>query len=256
MTVYIGLDLAWSARNRTGIAALIGDTSGATLHEIALLRSDAEILDFIIANVETEPAIVGVDAPLQVPNETSLRPAERELAAVFRRYEAGPHPANRHLLARNGVVRGEWLIAALAEHGFEYEPLIAPVGPPRQVSEIFPHPASIALFGLQRTLKYKARPGRTMAERYAAFQDYQNHLRALAFADPPLRGHDALLDIDVTRLSGVALKGYEDQIDALFCAYIALYGQRWGAARCRVFGDRTSGAIFTPMPEPYWERGN
>ncbi len=91
-----------------------------------------------------------------------------------------------------------------------------------------------------------------MAERYAAFQAYQNYLRALASADPPLHGHETLLDTDVTRLSGVALKGYEDQVDALVCAYIALYGQRWGAARCRIFGDRTSGAIFTPMPQEFW----
>jgi predicted RNase H-like nuclease len=72
-------------------------------------------------------------------------------------------------------------------------------------------------------------------------------LRALAAADPPLRGHEELLSRDVATLRGRRLKDYEDQIDAVLCAYVALYAFRWGAARCRTFGTIEEGYIFTPV---------
>jgi predicted RNase H-like nuclease len=106
----------------------------------------------------------------------------------------------------------------------------------------------IALFGLHRTLKYKARRQRSLETRRAAWQIYRQQLLALNTADPPLVGHEALLAQDIAGLSGATLKAYEDRIDALFCAYIALYGLRWGEARCRVYGTLAEGSIFTPVP--------
>lgn len=249
MHTFIGLDLAWSSRNITGGAALVGDARGGVLRETVLLRGNDEIVAFVLRHAGDGPTVVAVDAPLRVPNETGRRPAEDALARAFQVYEAGPYPANRRLLARDGAVRGEVLVAELAQHGFIYAPMIAPDAPERQVSEVFPHPATIALFGLARTLKYKARPGRTLEERLIAFRAYQDHLTSLAHADPPLAGHEALLVEDVSGLSGRRLKDYEDKLDALLCTYIALYGHRWGAERCRVFGDLETGAIFTPVPE-------
>ncbi|HET9223060.1 MAG TPA: DUF429 domain-containing protein, partial [Roseiflexaceae bacterium] len=67
--------------------------------------------------------------------------------------------------------------------------------------------------------------------------------------DPPLHGLGDWLDVDVDQLSGRRLKDYEDQTDAIMCAYVALYAFRWGAARCRAFGTIEDGYIFTPVPE-------
>jgi len=192
---------------------------------------------------------VAIDAPLVVPNAAGRRPGEAELGAVFARHQAGAHPANRGLPVFRAGVRGEDLVAALGQLGFAHRHTIESGAAPRQLTEVYPHAAMVALFGLERTLKYKARPGRSLAERQAAFAAYQGHLRSLAEADPALRNHGTLLDLDVTTLGGTRLKAYEDQLDALLCAYIALYGQRWGSARCRVFGDLAGGAIFTPMLE-------
>ncbi|MBC8160057.1 MAG: DUF429 domain-containing protein, partial [Roseiflexaceae bacterium] len=105
--IYIGIDLAWSPRNRTGGAVLRGGPSGGEFSAHALLGGDDEILTFIDTHGGDGPCIVGVDAPLWVPNETGRRPGEAALAVSFQRYQAGAHPANRRLLARNGVVRGE-----------------------------------------------------------------------------------------------------------------------------------------------------
>lgn len=249
-TVYIGLDLAWSARNPSGLAVCAGTPAGARLVQPpSRLVTNEAIVQAIRAAIGDAPAIVAIDAPLIVPNETGRRDAEAELAAVFRRYDAGPHPANRRLLRRYGGVRGEALLTELAADGFVYVPAIEAGMDGRFIIEVFPHPAAVVLFRLPHILRYKARPGRDLAERRRELGRYLNLLRGLSSGDPPLLGIDRLWRaIDLDRLGPSALKVIEDEADALLCAYIALYGQRWGAARCRSFGTAEGGAIFTP----YW----
>ncbi|MCS6881521.1 MAG: DUF429 domain-containing protein [Oscillochloridaceae bacterium] len=250
ITAYIGIDLAWSERNQSGAACLTGDPAGAALVAPPELLDDLEaIVAYVERHAEAGPAIVAVDAPLLVPNYSGRRPADAALSAAFRRYEAGAHPANRRLLARNGVVRGERLVAMLEGRGFRHVERIDAGVNGRLITEVFPHPAMIAIFGLERSLKYKARPGRSTTLRLAEWRRYQTHLAALRDADPPLRGHEAFAQTDVASFNGCALKAYEDRMDALMCAYIALYAHRWGAARCRTFGDLREGYIFTPVPE-------
>src|SRR5262249_7770993 len=158
---FIGIDLAWSPRNLSGAAVLRGDASGAELINYGLLADDRSIVDYIVSHAGDRPAIVAVDAPLWVPNEDGRRPGETEIGRAFARYQAGAHPANRRRLAFGGVVRGEALVAALAERRFAHAPEVLAGAPVRQVIEVFPHPAMVALFGLDRTLKYKARAGRS-----------------------------------------------------------------------------------------------
>lgn len=244
---FFGIDLAWSPRNPSGIAVVRGTEQGGALVAADLVQSIDEIVDYIIHYAGATPALIAVDAPLWVPNEQGRRPGEAELARWFRRYEAGAHPANRRRLAYDGVVRGEALVTALAEHGFAHRPAIAADTATRQVTEVYPHPAMVAIFGLERTLKYKRR-GPDSATHLAAWQRYQQELRELSGADPPLTGQHDLAACDVASLRGKALKAYEDRVDAVFCAYIALYGWRWGAARCRTFGNFAEGYIFTPVP--------
>jgi predicted RNase H-like nuclease len=231
---------------------LRGDAGGAVLIDHGLLGDDSSIAEYIARHAGEAPAIVAVDAPLWVPNVTGRRPGEAEIGRVFARYQAGAHPANRSRLAFDGIVRGEALVAALAAHGFLHAPEIAAGVPVRQVIEVFPHPAMVALFGLERSLKYKAKPRRDADMQLSEWRRYQAYLAALTTADPPLHGQAALVAQDVAALRGRQLKGYEDQVDALMCAYIALYAFRWGAARCRSFGTFDGGYIFTPVPERMW----
>ncbi len=248
--VYLGLDLAWSERNPSGLAVGVGAPDGArmTLPPCRLVTT-ADIVQTIRRLVGDQPAILAVDAPLIVRNETGRRQAEAELAAAFRRYDAGPHPANRRLLRRYGALRGEELLTALADDGFRYAPTIDAGMTGRYIVEVFPHPATIVLFDLPRILKYKPRPGRSLNERRAELARYLSLLAGLAQADPPLYGADTVFaGLTLDQCGPAALKAIEDCADALICAYIALYGHRWGAARGRSFGSAAEGAIFTP----YW----
>jgi hypothetical protein len=60
------------------------------------------------------------------------------------------------------------------------------------------------------------------------------------------RAPEDLLSCDVDRVKGLALKRYEDTLDALFCAYLAWHCWRWGKARNECFGDLAHGYIVVP----------
>lgn len=251
---FIGLDLAWSARNRTGAAVIDGDATQGRLITTNLLGDDDTILDFVAQHTADDPALVTIDAPLIVPNEVGRRPAEAEIAAAFARYHAGAHPANRTRLAVDGIVRGEAIVARLAVDGIVHQAEVVAGAAVRQVLEVFPHPAIIALFGLDRIIQYKARPHRSHEHRLREFARYQTSLRSLTTADPALLDADDLLNRDLSRLTKARLKDYEDLLDGVMCAYIAQYLWRWGMARARVFGTFDGGYITTPVPAQMWQR--
>ena len=248
-TVFIGLDLAWSARNLTGGAVIV---EGIVREARGNLGSDADILDWADGHLTPGcAAVVAIDAPLRVPNELGGRACERELGAQWRRFDAGPYYANRKNLAVDGVVRGEALVDGLgARFGFvESAPIVARAGG-RFVCEVFPHPAHVSLFGLKRVLKYKVkRPGQveTYWKEYAR---YQALLGTLESADPPLRGMEEILAEEANGLRGKKLKQLEDKLDAVTCAYVASYLWRHGAAGTWVYGTLAAGHIVVPRCPP------
>ncbi|MFN8466801.1 MAG: DUF429 domain-containing protein [Caldilineaceae bacterium] len=247
--VFIGLDLAWSSRNRTG-GAVIQD--GRMVAATGVLGSDAEILRFVADYLPANAAaVVAVDAPLCVPNAEGRRRCDHEVSLAWGAYEAGAYPANRRLLAVDGVVRGESLAAALAaDHGFLQAAPLPLHGRGRCVCEVFPHPAHVGLFGLPRTLKYKRKPGRSAEDAAAEFARYQQLLAGLNTADPPLAGLEPWTNVDSAALRGRARQELEETLDAVTCAYVAWYAWWHGPARQRVFGSVAEGHILTPLPPP------
>ncbi|MBC7805011.1 MAG: DUF429 domain-containing protein [Akkermansiaceae bacterium] len=252
---YIGIDLAWGSRNSTAVVALRSAATGVEYFAHADALTDNEsIADFIGACDDGGGILVAVDAPTLVPNDAGRRPCEAILSRCMRSYEAGPHPANRTLLSdANGDVRGETLVTLLADR---FEIIHTPnfVGDTsRAVFEAFPHPAHIALFDLPRTLKYKKKPGRDRASRDAEFRRYAALLAGLVGADPPLLAAPESMPWlwrDPSEfVSEAALKRHEDLLDALTCAYIAVYHDRWQGERSVVVGDLKSGYIVTPATE-------
>jgi predicted RNase H-like nuclease len=245
--VFIGLDLAWSDRNRTGGAVIC---NGVLVASTGLLSDDASIEAFIAEHLpEGAPAVVAVDAPLRVPNHRGRRRADHEVSLAWGKFDAGAYPANRALLARNGAVRGEVLVERL-HHRFgciETAP-IPQRGVGRYICEVFPHPAHIVLFDLPRTLKYKRKSGRTQEAVAAEFAHYQRLLTTLIAADPPLTGLDTVTAIDASQCRGQALQEMEETLDAITCAYVAYYAWHHGPARQRVYGSVAEGHTLVPLP--------
>lgn len=244
---FVGLDLAWSNKNRSGVAVLEGNRETAKLKSCLTLFSDKEIVEHIQRSVGKQNAVVAIDAPLIVPNETGGRIAEKVVGNLFGKYGASAHSANRRCLSQwSGRIRGEEISQQLRGAGFCHYPYIKQFEENRSFFEVYPHPSMVVLFNLDKILQYKAKPARSREFRSAEFEKYQSHLKQLRNAEPSLEIPSEVLEIDVKSLKGKALKDYEDMLDAIFSAYIAYYA--WtNPDLCRVLGSMKEGYILTPI---------
>ena len=173
---HIGVDLAWGTKRPTGLAVL--DDAGRLVH-VSTVRTDEEILE-TLAPYAAGPCLVAVDAPLIVRNATGNRPGEAELNRDFARFDAGAHPVNTGKAEFAESPRGARIASAL---GLDMNPRS---GRPKRAIEVYPHPATIALFRLGRTLKYKQKPGRDLERLRGELLVLMGLLEDLAAASPSL----------------------------------------------------------------------
>lgn len=240
---FLGIDLGWQS-GASGLCCLGLEGDQLILQHLTCQQTVAEIL----AWVETwskggKTVVVAVDAPTLIPNLTGMRLPDRLAHRYFGKYDAGCYPANQ------GRPFAEKLIAfglALEALGFAH----APHNPAQSVGwfqlEVFPHPATVHLFNLERILKYKK--GR-LAERRPELEKLRRYqLTRLPSLTPALAIREA--DLPTIPTTGKAMKGVEDQLDSLTCAYVAAHWWYWGSDRNWILGDRDSGYIVVPAPLP------
>ena len=252
---YVGVDLAWGTRRPTGLAVLDpggADGAGARLVHLSTVRTDEEILGALAAYVEDD-CLVAVDAPLIVDNPTGNRPSEAALNKDFARFQAGAHPSNTGKPEFADGPRGGRLCKDL---GLDLNPRS---GRPRRAIEVYPHPATIALFNLPRTLKYKHKTGRTFAELKGALLELMTLLEELGSATPRLDlDHPAwsALRADVEAAERKSqLRVAEDQVDAVLCAYVGLWSDR-RPEQTTIYGDAASGYADGHIVTPSLSAGN
>jgi len=244
----IGIDLAWSPRNGTGFAAAEKVGSRWVLRgTMSNLRTNREIVDVTTWYTYGKPAIIAIDAPLVVPYAKRGRDGDRLITKLFGPYDAGVYPATRYYLGRYGGRRIWDLVEDLEKAGFRHDCYVARGKPTRQFFETYPHAATVALFNLRKTLKYKTRQGRTYETRWREFRKLESFLKGLARARPAMAGVEDHLARDVRALNGGKLKAYEDRLDAIVCAYIAAYYWTWGTRKNAIVGTLEGGYIVTPM---------
>ncbi|MEA5583690.1 DUF429 domain-containing protein [Nodularia harveyana UHCC-0300] len=238
---FIGVDLGWRSQP-SGLCCLELIAGELQIIDLDRLELIADILSWIDKNVPPqEPAIIGVDAPTLIPNATGSRLPDKLTHKYFGKYHAGCYPANQNLpFAERTVNFG----LELESRGFDHAPSIDPQKPGRYQIEVFPHPAIVNLFKLERILKYKK--GR-INERRLELIKLQNYIfDILPTLTPPLctlRLCGWLSEIPTT---GTALKATEDKLDSLICAYVAANWWYWGEQHNLVLGDRTTGYIVIP----------
>lgn len=212
--VYVGIDLAWSATGagRTGLAAV--DDAGALVAS-ATVRTDDEIAAWL-TELPGRVVVAGVDAPLIVPNETGQRAAETAIARAYGAFKVGAHTSNRGRPWMNppraeGLARRlGWQVAPTHRGSVDFPACI----------EVYPHPAMVALFGLQARLTYKGRYGFDV--RRPVFAQLLGHLESLE----PLRlagsaDWSRLRDRVAAAGTQSALDAVEDEVDAVLCAHLA-----------------------------------
>ena len=230
----VGIDLAWGERRPDGVCQITGHARGITQITHGLVRGDGELLGWLHDNLPVDtPALLCLDAPVVCPNRKGSRPVDRLTHRLFHRAQAGAHPANRSL-----CVRPLRVATALQRAGFR----IATDWPrtPRAAIEVYPHPATVRWFRLDRTLKYKRGP---VAARRREFAHLQRLLRAwLKKHAPQVAEHGGTREL----LGRVWTKDTEDQTDALLCALIGWQWITGGRCAMDILGDERTGFIVIP----------
>lgn len=244
--IFIGVDLAWSDRNPTGIAILRTSKTGTRLSAVHTVNGGVSIADFIRSH-STPHILVAIDAPLIITNTTGQRTCENEVGKRYGARNASCHTSNLTLRPNSaGVV----LLKELMKSGFQHFDIDDPAQSGKLVAEVYPHAAMVALWNLPKALSYKKG---TVVQRRVGLETLRLQLRGLQRADPPLDHSDVLdelLSRDLAELRGRQLKNYEDQLDAVFCAYLAYYFWYWRDERSEVFGDTANGYILNPKLQP------
>jgi predicted RNase H-like nuclease len=247
---FVGVDLAWGETKPSGIAVL--DESG-DLVAMSPARGDPSVHAVLEPWVAGD-CLVAIDAPLIVKNPGGNRPCEAALNDDFRDFDAGAHPTNTGRKEFKETPRGARIADAL---DLDIDPASRAS---RRAIEVYPHPATVVLFRLGRTIKYKQKKKRTIVGLQSELLRLITLTEGLAAADVSLQvmGHAAW--VQVRRLVEQAatkaeLRRAEDQVDAVLCAYIARYATE-RPDDIKVYGDIQTGYIVTPSlpsdlrPEP------
>ena len=232
----LGIDLAWSTRARSGLAVVDGD--GALVESTSVVPDD-ELISWISRWPDLR--VVGIDAPLIVPNQFGSRECEKAIGRAYGRYDAGAYPSNR----TNPLFDPPraWRLA---------EPFGWSIDPDRDARplalEIYPHAGMVGLFRLGRVLPYKARPTRSVEDRKRAFHRLCDLLEALA----ALRLQESGRWSELRRAVEEAQRPFhlarvEDEVDAIFCAHLAWLWDH-GRGALQVYGDPVAGLIVAPPP--------
>ncbi|MFB9315426.1 DUF429 domain-containing protein [Nocardioides plantarum] len=232
---YVGIDLAWGDKKPTGLAVIDAD---ARLLLVSAVLADDEIEAALAAY--DGPCLVAMDAPLVVRNATGMRPAERELSADFRRFDAGTHPSNT---GKPEFAHGTRAARVAKRLGLDIDPRS---GRARRAIEVYPHPATIVLFGLEKVLRYKAKPGRDLELLRSELLTLMGHVEGVVTTDETWA---ALRTTVQTATQKAQLRRVEDQVDGVLCAYLALFADTRPAEVTR-YGDLETGYIVTPTLPP------
>ncbi|MBW4478173.1 MAG: DUF429 domain-containing protein [Tolypothrix brevis GSE-NOS-MK-07-07A] len=241
---FIGIDFGWKSQP-SGLCCLQWTDNQLELVDLDRKEFIADILTWIDTHVQPdESAIIAVDAPTLIPNATGSRLPDKLSHKYFGKYHAGCYPANLNLPFADRTIN---FGLQLESRGFTHAPTIEPQKPGRYQIEVFPHPAIVHLFNLERILKYKK--GRISVRRLELLKLQNYILHILPTIEPHLRLSAYISGYFPTEIptTGAALKALEDKLDSLICAYVAAHWWYWGEQRNLVLGDRTTGYIVIPQ---------
>jgi predicted RNase H-like nuclease len=233
---FVGLDLAWGEKSQTGVAVV--DSDGRLLH-VGDAQDDASIKTALAPYVADE-CLVAIDAPLIVNNATGYRACETALNRDFQKYDAGARPAYADRPEFKDP-RGARIATAL---GLDMNPASTAS---RRAIEVYPHPATVVLFGLKKTLKYKRGP---FGDRRRDLLQLMTLIEGLDGATPRLRANRSVAWVELRKRVEAAtrpgqLDRDEDPVDAVVCAYVALYWYH-RPDDVTTYGDFDTGYIITP----------
>jgi predicted RNase H-like nuclease len=264
MRAVLGIDAAWTLTQPSGVAlvaegsrgwrVVAGETSYQRFRALADTRLLAE--ERPLGSMPDAPALlasastlvggpidlVAIDMPLAYTHIVGRRISDDAVSRAYGARHCGTHSPSA---SRPGRISND-LRKSFHQAGY---PLLTHAVATPGVVEVYPHPALVELAGASSRLPYKvskvrtywpsATPRERRATLYAQWGDIvrllEKEIAHVATALPELS----------MSASGVELKAYEDALDAVICAWVAVCVLE---GRAMPFGDEDS-AIWIPHLE-------
>jgi predicted RNase H-like nuclease len=262
MRVVLGIDAAWTLTQPSGIALAVESREGWSLlttassyqrfFALADKRQFAEktpsgsppdavgLLTTASVLCGSPVDLVAIDMPLAYSPIVGRRLSDNAVSRAYGARKCGTHTPNA---ARPGRISDD-LKQAFEQVGY---PLRTDSCSAPGIIEVYPHPALVELTAAAERLRYKASkvrsywPSATSLERRALL--YQEWSVIVALLDREIAGVKSSMPALEMTASGREIKAYEDQLDAIVCAWVAtcvLDG------RAKSYGDKQS-AIWIPF---------
>lgn len=243
--VFIGIDLAWTYKNETGLCVI--KDSGEVLRHEAAVFSNAELIELILS-YNSEEVCVGIDAAIIVNNVSGSRAAEGLMMRDrFHGHRLQAFNSNRQYFEKVfGDIRGEEIYRELRERCIGVR--VADVFGQGQLRlmEVFPTGVVLGMFPDLYPLKYKLK-GKV------PFEESKHQMARLLHGINVIRMKEAIWgDLHIITYKGVEnlsksqYKHFEDQIDAFLCAY-GMFVVHRGIAEQRIYGDEIDGFMMVPV---------
>lgn len=238
---FIGIDLAWTYKNETGLCVL--DESGRVEYLHSQVYSNKEILD-VIKQHHSGPVTIAIDAPLVVPNDSGSRGAEGALMrAKINGHRISAFNSNRNYFTKVfGEIRGETLMHMIQKEipdiQLGFDKLSS------NIVETFPTGIINGLFPEIAPVKYKHKPKATFDETMSEMRRLFIKFDKLEHEENIISGLISKIDDEVTARK--AHKNLEDKIDAFLCAF-GMYSIYEGLASEEMFGTLDKGFIVIPI---------
>lgn len=238
---FIGIDLAWTYKNESGICVL--DDDGKVLLIESAVFSDTDIVN-IIKKYSSDQLSIAIDAPLVVNNENGSREAERELMkSRINGHRIYAFNSNRTFLTKTFKgIRGEVLSRLITE-------LIPNISiglneTSSSIIETFPTGICCGLFPDIYPVKYKRKKGMTFEETVGQMTLLINRISLLERQNI-IHGFSEYFSISKESVDRKMHKHLEDKLDAVLCA-LGLYMINEKLAVPRKFGTDKDGFILIP----------
>lgn len=241
---FIGIDLAWKPdQNPTGVAVLEECDGGAELAYVGSVNGAEGVREAIRPYLESA-AVIAIDAPLIVKNIDKSRPCEIALSKEYGANHASCYPSNLTLFKGQpaSAKLADWLSA---KHGFVHAPDADSA--PKVMMEVYPNAAFIALTDRKHTIKYKKGKVEDRCKGLAEVQCALSAIMSGAVRVLPTPRLEELLNRPPSCMRGAERKSFEDELDAVLCAYLAYRYAVIGREEFQVFGDGNSGYIVNPV---------
>lgn len=244
---YIGIDLAWTYKNESGIC-IISDKGKIELCE-AKVYTDEQLIQ-IINQYSKDGALVAIDAPLIVENDSGSRKCERELQSnKINGFQVSVRSSSKSFMDKSyRCIRGVELVENI-RHAMPYFTIDIDIwNGTYNIIEVFPTGSCIGLFPEIAPIKYKIDKKRPLEMSKAEILRLLTFVRQNLDSYADINNFDEFFDpaLDIQSMSERQYKHFEDKLDAFLCSLTACYCHRH-KEDTRTFGNIQEGFIMLPV---------